>query len=222
MNLHGFVGNSPLNAVDPMGLADLWMSPDGKVHTGKPPSEQRPADPNSLAALHGFGDITDGQQLGDFFLNDVLVPAGEKSAELGLYVAMMVSGLGEGEGAYAAADKALNAARAAKAAKALKCNWKSVKQFGHTFTEHGAKRPLQQLIDRANSHLGPEMGQWLDNDKAAQFLKQYLDIGEPVTVQLPEGLGRVVLADGTTVPATAARIFPNSTRTGLTTAIPIR
>ncbi len=83
INLYGFVGNSPLNGIDPLGLAWLWMSPDGRVHTDMPPSEQPTADPISYGALHGYGDITGGQRTGDFFLNDFVKPAAEKSLEVG-------------------------------------------------------------------------------------------------------------------------------------------
>ena len=82
-----------MNAVDIFGL-DLWMSPDGKVHTGVPPSDQPTWDPNSLGALRGLGDITGGQLPGDFFRDDFLQPAAKEAAELGMDVAAMMSILG--------------------------------------------------------------------------------------------------------------------------------
>ncbi len=96
INLYGFVGNSPLNSVDPFGL-DLWMDRYGQPHDGVPPSEWPTTDPMSLGGLYRFGDTTHGQRLGDYFLNDFLKPAGEKSVELGLDVVAIISGIGEAE-----------------------------------------------------------------------------------------------------------------------------
>src|SRR5207253_2109018 len=106
-----------------------------------------------------------------------------------------------------------------KAIKTVKCNWRSRPKFGHTLSEHGAKRPIQQLIDRARAK-GPQ-GQWLDNDKAAEFLSQFEGkLSGPTTVPLPEGLGQVVLPDGTTVKATSATLVPSAT--GFQSAYPVR
>ncbi|WP_291131274.1 polymorphic toxin-type HINT domain-containing protein [Flavobacterium sp. UBA7682] len=80
------------------------------------------------------------------------------------------------------------------------CNWKSSKLFGHTFTTHGAgKKILTSLtgrIEKGNAN----QGQWLDNQKAADFLmseENYSKIvnlkpGEAIDIDLPEGLGQVL------------------------------
>lgn len=50
-------------------------------------------------------------------------------------------------------------------------NPKSIPTYGHTFSQHGQKQTLQQLIDRANGFENPhQVGQWLNNQQAADFL----------------------------------------------------
>jgi hypothetical protein len=50
--------------------------------------------------------------------------------------------------------------------------WKSQKQFGHTFKEHGAgSKRTQSLTDQARD-TGVPQGQWLDNQEAANFLHE--------------------------------------------------
>jgi RHS repeat-associated protein len=222
INLYQFVGNSPVNFVDPFGLAyGDWYDP--RTYFGNPPGVTMlpngdmmmpgPVNPSTsmtFGGMHGIDlSITGGQRPGDF-VADQAVEVGKNSA-----IAMSMFPLAGEEGAYAAANEALQAARAARLAR---CNWKSVKQFGHTFTEHGAKRALQELIDRARA-LGPQ-GRWLDNDKAAQYLSQFQGkLTGPTTVPIPPGLGQIVHADGTIAEALQATIVPSAT--GLKTAYPI-
>ena len=89
-------------------------------------------------------------------------------------------------------------------------SWKSVKTFGHTFNEHGAgAKNLKSLTDRARS-TGNAQGQWLDNEAAAEFLsKLYVPDAGPFGVKLPEGLGQVIMPDGTIVDAPYAYIIPS-------------
>jgi len=105
-----------------------------------------------------------------------------------------------------------------KVAKAV--NWKSVKQFGHTFNTHGAgSKNTDRLADRAKGTGNPQ-GQWTDNDKAAEFLNDAkTGLDGPASVPIPEGLGQVVMPDGTIVNATRATIVPGSD--GIRTAYPI-
>lgn len=103
-------------------------------------------------------------------------------------------------------------------------NPKSTPTYGHTFLDHGQKRTAQQLIGRANGFGNPhQVGQWLDDQKAADFLadtvKQHpgeniLDIELPADVK-----GRAFLPDGTEVEADMARIIlkPDG---GIRTAFP--
>jgi RHS repeat-associated protein len=213
VNVYGFVGNDPMSSVDPYGLTWAVFSLEAwgqLVHDLLFGDHAAPTvDPNSLLAQEGvnnnFGGETGAQVVTDI---GAAVPKGIAAA------AMMVP-LGGEEGAYAAADEALQAARAARLAK---CNWRSVKRFGHTFSRHGAKRAIQELVDRARA-LGPQ-GQWLDNEKAADFLAQFEGrLTGPTTVPLPPGLGQIVNADGSIVPAVQATLVPSPT--GFTTAYPI-
>lgn len=92
-------------------------------------------------------------------------------------------------------------------------------QFGHTFSEHGAKPANKELADHARS-IGGTQGQWTDNQQAADYLSQYLDgLSGPTTVPIPKGLGQVIQADNTAAPATQAVIVPSPT--GIRTAYPI-
>ncbi|HEY9388889.1 MAG TPA: polymorphic toxin-type HINT domain-containing protein [Mycobacteriales bacterium] len=102
-------------------------------------------------------------------------------------------------------------------------NWSptSGPTFGHTFKTHGAGvKNTQRLIDRARS-TGKSQGQWLDNDAAAEFLKSvHVEGAGPRSVRIPDGLGQVIMPDGTIVQARAATVVPN--RNGLyKTSFPI-
>lgn len=98
-------------------------------------------------------------------------------------------------------------------------NWRSVKKFGHTFSKHGeGKKITERLMDRAKG-TGTDQGQWLDNDKAAEFLSK-VDVDGPASIRIPSGLGQVIKPDGTILKADDwARVVP--TETGFKTAFPI-
>ncbi|MFF6979569.1 polymorphic toxin-type HINT domain-containing protein [Streptomyces sp. NPDC008343] len=88
-------------------------------------------------------------------------------------------------------------------------NWsaKSVKTFGHTFSDHG--KSVAQLADRARKK-GEPQGRWTDNGKAAEFLKSaWVEGAGARSVRIPEGLGQVVFEDGTTAVARAALLVPS-------------
>lgn len=91
-------------------------------------------------------------------------------------------------------------------------NWspKSRPTFGHSFSEHGAGSKItQSLTDRARS-TGKSQGQWLDNDAAAQFMQDNFVPGAgPRSSIIPEGLGQVIMPDGSIVPAGAATFVPS-------------
>ncbi len=90
-------------------------------------------------------------------------------------------------------------------------NWsyKSVKSFGHTFSKHGAgKKNTRSLTDEARTKQEPQ-GQWLDNEAAADFLKGMHIPGAGFrSVRLPDGLGQVVMPDGSIRPARHATLVP--------------
>lgn len=91
-------------------------------------------------------------------------------------------------------------------------NWaaNSVKTWGHTFKTHGAgAKNTKSLTDRARS-TGNQQGQWLDNDAAAEFLKGlHVEGAGPRSVRLPDGLGQVIMPDGSIVQARAATVVPS-------------
>lgn len=91
-------------------------------------------------------------------------------------------------------------------------NWasNSVKTWGHTFTTHGAgAKNTKALTDRARS-TGNQQGQWLDNDAAAEFLKGlHVEGAGPRSVRIPDGLGQVIMPDGSIIQARAATIVPS-------------
>nr|WP_246354274.1 RHS repeat-associated core domain-containing protein [Paenibacillus phytohabitans] len=98
-------------------------------------------------------------------------------------------------------------------------NWKSSKQFGHSFLTHGAgAKNTRSLIDRARSTKNNQ-GQWLDNQKAADFITSKGPITEATTFDLPAGMGQVITPEGVIIPATKAIFVPSST--GIKTAYPI-
>ncbi|WP_461019825.1 RHS repeat-associated core domain-containing protein, partial [Streptomyces daliensis] len=108
-----------------------------------------------------------------------------------------------------------------KATEDLNWNEKSRPTFGHTFSEHGAgTKNTQSLIDRARS-TGNEQGQWLDNSKAVEFLKEHHDPhGGVREVPIPEGMGQVIKPDGEIVNPTHVRMVPKPDGT-YKTAFPI-
>ncbi|HEY3857554.1 MAG TPA: polymorphic toxin type 28 domain-containing protein [Verrucomicrobiae bacterium] len=122
-NPYTFVGNNPVNNVDPYGLW-IWFG-----WFRSQPSQPAPYDPNSYKAMRDsmIGDSSDydfngknaGQVTQDIAMS---IPKGI------LNTAGMMLGPGEGEGAYAAADEALQAARAARAA--AKCE-KAAQKLGN-------------------------------------------------------------------------------------------
>ncbi|NLU66678.1 putative T7SS-secreted protein [Streptomyces sp. HNM0574] len=108
-----------------------------------------------------------------------------------------------------------------KATEDLNWNEKSRPTFGHTFSQHGAgERNTQSLIDRARS-TGNDQGQWLDNSKAAEFLKSQHDPDGGVRdIPIPKGMGQVIRSDGEIVEPTHARLVPKKDGT-YKTAFPI-
>lgn len=86
--------------------------------------------------------------------------------------------------------------------------------LGAHIQDHGAgAKNTQALTDRARS-TGNQQGQWLDNDAAAEFLRGiHVEGAGPRSVQIPEGMGQVIMPDGSIVQARAATVVPS--RNGL-------
>jgi hypothetical protein len=97
-------------------------------------------------------------------------------------------------------------------------SWKSVSQFGHTFSTHGeGSRNTRNLLGRAGG-TGQSQGQWLNNQQAAEFLDS-VKVDGPALIKLPDGLGQVIGPDGSITSATWARVVPSAS--GIRTAFPI-
>ncbi len=114
----------------------------------------------------------------------------------------------------------------ALASVGLNWSWKSTKTFGHIFLYHGQKVSIKSLADKAKTKNLASVGQWTDNEKAAEFIKGIYGnlIDGENTVEIPAGLGRAIKADGTVIEnVTKAIIFKNSegATNALKTAYPI-
>lgn len=84
----------------------------------------------------------------------------------------------------------------------------SSKEFGHTFTKHGNQKPASDFIGRAASK-GENIGQWLHNENAANYLRNIKPPteGNKVLIDIPEGLGQVYTPSGDVIPAPRARVI---------------
>jgi len=85
-------------------------------------------------------------------------------------------------------------------------NPKSGPTYGHTFLDHTQRLKPQQLIDRATAK-GHQIGQWLDDNAAAQFIADVAQKG-PGTydVPVPARMGRSFLPNGTELQPDMARV----------------
>jgi RHS repeat-associated protein len=83
----------------------------------------------------------------------------------------------------------------------VEANWgnpESRPAYGHSVSEHGAKRPTQELVDRARGTGNPQ-GQWYDDMfivEAEQLAP--LEVGENI-VEMSKPAGRVIFPDGSIV-----------------------
>jgi hypothetical protein len=98
-------------------------------------------------------------------------------------------------------------------------NWRSGNFFGHTFNRHGAGSKITRRLTGRAGGTGQPQGQRLNNQRAAEFLNDLPDIGEAATVRIPQGLGQVILPDGSTVVAEWARVLISPS--GFRTAFPV-
>jgi RHS repeat-associated protein len=135
--------------------------------------------------------------------------AGVKTVVLG---AAAVVGAARGAGVLAEGAVA-GAARAAAV-------WRSVKIFQHTFKKHGqGAKVTGSLADTARS-TGKPQGQWLDNQAAADLLQSHrAELVGPASIRIPDGLGQVIMPDGSIVNATRATLIPGPN--GFKTAYPV-
>jgi hypothetical protein len=97
-----------------------------------------------------------------------------------------------------------------KAVTAGEINWssKSTPTFGHAFLKHGQGSKNTTALKGTAGGTGTPQGQWLDDEKAALFLKNlYPTISGSVTTPISPGLGQVIKPDGSIVPATHATVW---------------
>ena len=95
---------------------------------------------------------------------------------------------------------------------------KAQKIFGHTFTRHGqGSKNFSRLQGRA-AGTGTPQGQWLNDQQAANFLSN-LNLSGPAHVRIPNGLGRVILPNGSVTHTGWAFVKPSPT--GTRTAYPM-
>ncbi|WP_241507310.1 RHS repeat-associated core domain-containing protein [Aquimarina sediminis] len=93
-------------------------------------------------------------------------------------------------------------------------------RFGHTFKNHG-EDATNFIINRAKGS-GQVQGQFLNNQKAAQFILNNLEktANGAVTIPLPKRFpARVIMPNGTFKPATHIRLVPSGN--GVKTAYPL-
>jgi|GEM_PF-2419440 len=90
-------------------------------------------------------------------------------------------------------------------------NPKSNKTYGHTFLQHGQKKTVEQLKDRARD-AKHQIGQWLDDKQAADYLSEIAKGREGILdIVLPDNIaGRSVLPDGTVVDVDKAIVVMKS------------
>ena len=173
INLYQFVGNSPVNFVDPFGLAyGDWYDP--RTYFGNPPGVPMlpngdmmmpgPVSPSTsmtFGGMHGIDlSITGGQRPGDF-VADQAVEVGKNSA-----IAMSMFPLAGEEGAYASGAKALEAARAARAAaKCRAAELKAVEKLKNILTKNLKPGPRGDISGAISDMVGnpipkPGGGTW--------------------------------------------------------------
>jgi len=98
-------------------------------------------------------------------------------------------------------------------------SWQN-KKYGHTFSRHGQGQKNQDNLRGRAGGTGQAQGQWLDNEKAANYLDSLGDIDSVSDFDLPDGLGQIIKPNGDIVPANSVRVVPSSGG-GIKTAFPI-
>ena len=123
----------------------------------------------------------------------------------------------DGAQAASSASTADNVIGLSGAEKAIQLTKKT---FGHTFSTHGDSM-TNFLVNRARGS-GMAQGQFLDNQKAAQFILDNISktTNGAVNVPIPKGFpARVIMPDGTFKAATHIRLVPGGN--GVKTAYPL-
>lgn len=207
LNLYTYVQNNPNKYVDPSGNIPVLIAILGKALVNY-----------AIDVMIGVGmDYLSYVQSGSsskFNMTASLKKNAKESAVPGLGFVKKVSR------ALKLADDIKKAQKAAKAKLFKWGNPKSTPTYGHTFSEHGSKKKPNQLIDRAKA-LKHQVGQWLDEKSAADFLSKVAKKGPGVhEVPLPSSIrSRSYLPDGKEVKADSARVVVKADG-GIKTAFP--
>jgi RHS repeat-associated protein len=190
MNMYAYVGNDPVNKFDPSGLQSVCA--DSKADA----CYSGPADSDRAASFAAAGMEDTSKPLAD---------AAGKVADGASEAGNIIEGIAT---PTPTAKLGVVAVIGAKLAK-------SVKVFGHTFNTHGMKN-TKSLTDRAKG-TGTPQGQWTDDGKAADFLAN-VKVDGPASIPIPDGMGRVIMPDGTIINAKHAVVVPSAF--GFRTAYP--
>jgi RHS repeat-associated protein len=194
INLYQFAGNSSINYVDPFGLywslfglgfgqTATYMNPNGTVGYGTPPSAQAPSNPENYGAMRAamIGDPNDNNFNG-LTGAQVAQQMGQAAAEA--TIGMMVPGGAGDEGAYQAADEALQAARAARAAaKCEKASEKAAKAMARQIAKDLGKDAQRAFHDAKEPGSGDRTMEQLKAD--AQALYEEYGVPIPKWMQSP-------------------------------------
>lgn len=93
------------------------------------------------------------------------------------------------------------------------------RKIGHTFDKHGSHNTYQ--LQRQAQGSNTQLGQWTDDAAAEHVIADNLGKlkNGTIIVPIPPGIGRVVMPNGTFLPATHAKLVPS--KSGVKTAFPI-
>jgi hypothetical protein len=100
-------------------------------------------------------------------------------------------------------------------------SWKSKPFWGHTFETHGQGSSVTRSLTGRAGGTGTPQGQWLNNEGAADFLRQFDGVGQgPFSVRIPPNTGQIINPGGAITQTTRATIIPKPPG-GFRTAYPI-
>jgi hypothetical protein len=93
--------------------------------------------------------------------------------------------------------------------------------YGHSFEGHGQGPKVATALRGEAGGTGQPQGQWLDNEAAARLIDPHRQgMQWAKDIDIPAGVGQVIMPDGSIVPVTRARLVPSQSG-GFKTAFPI-
>ena len=196
MNMYAYVGNDPVNMIDPSGMSGACANSTADACYSGPADFANDAAANRAASLAAAGMEDTSKPLAD---------AAGKVADGASEAGNIIEGIATPTPTAKVGVAAVIGAKLAK----------SVKVFGHTFNTHGMKN-TKSLTDRAKG-TGTPQGQWTDDGKAADLLAN-VKVDGPASIPIPDGMGRVIMPDGTIINAKHAVVVPSTF--GFRTAYP--